>query len=355
MLIQDRSFIPSFKFLDQYPLILTKSAWFFCWLWHLPSKGGNSSRLWYTIFICRQRKLKENLVTFSSPLARCQAMIEVEFKHDWVSDTNLSILDVYRSEQRNCGRKPLVYHTEGSSSQWFLSNWIYFDWLESPSRNKEDLLDLIAGMQSRRMDEQRASLPRLPGLNSTNPDILRRLSSQGTNVGTGANSGSSSTIDEGANSASTLPDDNFFEMLMRCQGTRLEDQRSALPDSSPRRPRGPTMPDEDFFTLIMRLQSGRLEDQRAEDPQPPLNNNTEQPPEWSSNNNSLLSDKFHLKRSRRVTYLEIKIKWKWLGLSFEKTQVLEQHRMYWNFTEALKWEDFTTSNWCVCVKTRNIS
>jgi len=124
---------------------------------------------------------------------------------------------------------------------------------ESPSHMKEDLLDLIAGMQSRRMDEQRASLPRLPGLNNAHPDILRRLSSN---------------TEPSGEDAATLPDENFFEMLMRCQGTRLEDQRSALPETSPRRPRGPTMPDEDFFSLIMRLQSGRLEDQRAEDPSP---------------------------------------------------------------------------------------
>ena len=73
---------------------------------------------------------------------------------------------------------------------------------ESPSRLKEDLLDLIAGMQSRRMDEQRASLPRLPGLNNANADILRRLSSN---------------AEVSAQESSALPDDNFFEMLMRCQ------------------------------------------------------------------------------------------------------------------------------------------
>lgn len=72
--------------------------------------------------------------------------------------------------------------------------------VESPSRLKEDLLDLIAGMQSRRMDEQRASLPRLPGLNNANPDILRRLSSE-----------------PAGEDAAALPDENFFEMLMRCQ------------------------------------------------------------------------------------------------------------------------------------------
>jgi hypothetical protein len=72
--------------------------------------------------------------------------------------------------------------------------------IESPSRLKEDLMDLIAGMQSRRMDEQRASLPRLPGLNNANPDILRRLS-----------------VEPAGEDAAALPDENFFEMLMRCQ------------------------------------------------------------------------------------------------------------------------------------------
>ena len=61
-------------------------------------------------------------------------------------------------------------------------------------------MDLIAGMQSRRMDEQRASLPRLPGLNNANPDILRRLS-----------------VEPAGEDVAALPDENFFEMLMRCQ------------------------------------------------------------------------------------------------------------------------------------------
>jgi hypothetical protein len=49
-------------------------------------------------------------------------------------------------------------------------------------RDGEDLLELIAGMQSKRMDEQRVTLPYLPGLN-TNKDA----------------------------------DDSFIEMLVRCQ------------------------------------------------------------------------------------------------------------------------------------------
>lgn len=94
---------------------------------------------------------------------------------------------------------------------------------------QDELLDLIVGMQSKRMDEQRVALPHLPGL----------------------------CPPQGGGAA---PDDGFLEMLMRCQGARLEDQRSTLPAEPTR---GATVPDEDFFSLIMRLQSGRMEDQRA--------------------------------------------------------------------------------------------
>lgn len=71
-----------------------------------------------------------------------------------------------------------------------------------------------------------------------------------------------------------VPDDNFLDQLIRCQGSRLEDQRSPLPaatvdaesETIPRTvgPKsGLTVPDEDFFSLIMRFQSGRMDDQRA--------------------------------------------------------------------------------------------
>lgn len=71
-----------------------------------------------------------------------------------------------------------------------------------------------------------------------------------------------------------VPDDNFLDQLIRCQGSRLEDQRSPLPvstvdaESDPLplnagSKSGSTVPDEDFFSLIMRFQSGRMDDQRA--------------------------------------------------------------------------------------------
>lgn len=73
--------------------------------------------------------------------------------------------------------------------------------------------------------------------------------------------------------ADSVPDDNFLDQLVRCQGSRLEDQRSPLPavDAESETPpaarqSGATVPDEDFFSLIMRFQSGRMDDQRASVP-----------------------------------------------------------------------------------------
>ena len=122
------------------------------------------------------------------------------------------------------------------------------------------------------MNEQRAAVPFLPGLTRSSkqpPEILQRLS-----VAT--------------NNEENFPDESFFEMLVKCQGSRIEEQRSSLPNgadihdpllvhgrnsaeenankgetSVPLPPHAPTVPDEDFFSLIQRLQAGRLEDQRA--------------------------------------------------------------------------------------------
>lgn len=134
------------------------------------------------------------------------------------------------------------------------------------SKQKDDLMDLIAGVQGHRMNEQRAAVPFLPGLTrSKQPEILQRLSVATSND-------------------DHFPDESFFEMLMKCQGSRIEEQRSSLPTSngnhemaaaaaaaaagassnSVEQPQhAPTVPDEDFFSLIQRLQAGRLEDQRA--------------------------------------------------------------------------------------------
>lgn len=147
---------------------------------------------------------------------------------------------------------------------------------KGPKGGKDDLLDMIAGVQGHRLNEQRAPVNFLPGLLTKSPgntgdkppEILQRLSVAASK------------------DPQSLPDDSFFEMLMKCQGTRIEEQRSSLPQEQRQRSahaavgavkatggqqnatgspvqHAPTVPDEDFFSLIQRLQGGRLEDQRA--------------------------------------------------------------------------------------------
>ena len=74
-------------------------------------------------------------------------------------------------------------------------NIVSYNIAASSGQNKEELMELIAGMQSRRMDEQRATLPQLPGL--TNQRVLKNFPKPADDP--------------------SLPDDNFFDMLMRCQ------------------------------------------------------------------------------------------------------------------------------------------
>jgi len=102
----------------------------------------------------------------------------------------------------------------------------------SPASDK--LMDMVAGLQGSRMNDQRASLP-FPGLTS---QAMGQLLGEETKV----------------------PDDSFFDMVMRCQGSRIEDQRSSLPSDAP------TVPDEDFLSLIMRVQSSRIDEQRSDMP-----------------------------------------------------------------------------------------
>jgi G-protein signaling modulator 2 len=115
--------------------------------------------------------------------------------------------------------------------------------------DEEDFLDMIACIQGSRMDDQRADVGTFPGLHNS-----RNVIGQFT----------ASRPDDG--SGGSALDDQFFEMLMRCQGARIEEQRSELPE----RPPAPTVPDEDFISLIQRFQSNRLEEQRSSLPEPPL-------------------------------------------------------------------------------------
>ncbi|KAM8931078.1 G-protein-signaling modulator 2 [Pelodytes ibericus] len=109
------------------------------------------------------------------------------------------------------------------------------------SPHTDEFLDLIASSQSRRLDDQRASFSNLPGL---------RINQQH----------SQSVLGHLMASENREPDEDFFDMLVKCQGSRLDDQRCAPP---PPPKKGPTVPDEDFFSLILRSQAKRMDEQRV--------------------------------------------------------------------------------------------
>ncbi|XP_045059344.2 G-protein-signaling modulator 2 isoform X1 [Desmodus rotundus] len=109
------------------------------------------------------------------------------------------------------------------------------------SPNTDEFLDLLASSQSRRLDDQRASFSNLPGLRLTQKNDQSVL-------------GHLMTDD------SKEPDEDFFDILVKCQGSRLDDQRCAPP---PAAAKGPTVPDEDFFSLILRSQAKRMDEQRV--------------------------------------------------------------------------------------------
>lgn len=121
----------------------------------------------------------------------------------------------------------------------------------SSTDGSEVLIDLILNAQERRMDDQRA--PFLPGLNPNGQIILRRLNTDPGNEEL---------------------DDHLVEWLMRVQSQRLDEQRSELP---PIKPEGQEELDkkkeEDVTAIVMRMQAGRLEDQRAHLPNIPTSKN----------------------------------------------------------------------------------
>uniref|UniRef100_A0A3B4GKG5 G-protein-signaling modulator 2-like n=1 Tax=Pundamilia nyererei TaxID=303518 RepID=A0A3B4GKG5_9CICH len=107
-------------------------------------------------------------------------------------------------------------------------------------------LELLASSQARRLDDQRVSMTPFPGLREKPIFILSLL-----------------PIISRKGSEQPEGDDVFFDMLVKCQGSRLNDQRCAAP---PPTTKASTVPDEDFFSLILRSQSNRMEEQRVPPP-----------------------------------------------------------------------------------------
>lgn len=65
----------------------------------------------------------------------------------------------------------------------------------------------------------------------------------------------------GEEDSSALPSLHYWgaNRSPRFQGSRLDDQRCAPPAAT----KGPTVPDEDFFSLILRSQAKRMDEQRV--------------------------------------------------------------------------------------------
>uniref|UniRef100_A0A674A9F7 G protein signaling modulator 2 n=1 Tax=Salmo trutta TaxID=8032 RepID=A0A674A9F7_SALTR len=150
----------------------------------------------------------------------------------------------------------------------------------------EGFFDLLSRFQSNRMDDQRCSIQDKSSSDSPARAMrkCKTVSESAAVTGLGSGSGSQGCrLEDGggaggslpvlrvhqnrsqavlshlmANADNSEPDDDFFNMLVKCQGSRLDDQRCAPPPA-----RGPTVPDEDFFSLIMRSQAKRMDEQRV--------------------------------------------------------------------------------------------
>ncbi|XP_056116316.1 G-protein-signaling modulator 2 isoform X2 [Rhinichthys klamathensis goyatoka] len=165
----------------------------------------------------------------------------------------LSRFQSNRMDDQRCavqdGRNHLSVNSSSSSPPTTPPTTIRKSFSESAATpGQEPFLRLLASAQGRRLDEQRAgtgnSLPGLHTLSEHSSTSSRRMILSQVMASTDA----------------TEPDDQFFDMLVKCQGSRLDDQRCAPPLPSAR---GPTVPDEDFFSLIMRSQAKRMDEQRV--------------------------------------------------------------------------------------------
>lgn len=111
------------------------------------------------------------------------------------------------------------------------------------SLQKEEFFQLVATTQGRRLNDQRAELGRKPPPKAKSRSFrgsIKQLSFIRKPV------------------PEPGPNEDLYTMILTTQAQgRLEEQRSRAP--------GP-MDDEDFFSLLLRVQGGRMEEQRTEPP-----------------------------------------------------------------------------------------
>eukprot|EP00066_Takifugu_rubripes_P014120 XP_011603386.1 PREDICTED: G-protein-signaling modulator 1-like [Takifugu rubripes] len=115
------------------------------------------------------------------------------------------------------------------------------------SLQREEFFELVATAQARRLDDQRAQMQKSP-LQKSKARSIRGSIKQLSFVRKPA----------AEPAPAPAPKEDLYDMILTTQAQgRLEDQRSRAP--------GP-MDDEDFFSLLLRVQGGRMEEQRTELP-----------------------------------------------------------------------------------------
>ncbi|XP_023262897.1 G-protein-signaling modulator 1-like [Seriola lalandi dorsalis] len=130
-------------------------------------------------------------------------------------------------------------HSEPNASK--PANRVVFSSMTSLQR--EEFFELVATAQARRLDDQRAQLERSP------PPKPKARSFRGSIK-------QLSFVKKPT--PVPVPKEDLYNMILTTQAQgRLEDQRSRAP--------GP-MDDEDFFSLLLRVQGGRMDEQRTELP-----------------------------------------------------------------------------------------
>ncbi|XP_017308584.1 G-protein-signaling modulator 2 isoform X2 [Ictalurus punctatus] len=130
------------------------------------------------------------------------------------------------------------------------------------SLQKEEFFDLVATSQARRLDDQRAAfqgpspetparLPQEPRRPSSAPETFSQPRPK-------SRRSSWKVMEFGQSVPKPAAKEELYNMILSSQAQgRLEEQRSKAP--------GP-MDDEDFFSLLLKVQGGRLDEQRTELP-----------------------------------------------------------------------------------------
>ncbi|KAG7317961.1 hypothetical protein KOW79_018996 [Hemibagrus wyckioides] len=131
------------------------------------------------------------------------------------------------------------------------------------SLQKEEFFELVATSQARRLDDQRADFQKhSPETPVCSPQETRRPSSAPETYSSQprpkSRRSSWKVIEFGQTAPKPAQKEELYNMIVTSQSQgRLEEQRSKAP--------GP-MDDEDFFSLLLKVQGGRMDEQRTELP-----------------------------------------------------------------------------------------